>query len=108
MKANAASAAPSEDLIAFDVAEMLKTDEMIAVFLDEAFKTGEAAYIAHSLGIAARAKSMIKVAQDSGLCREQLYRSFSEQGNPTLRSLLAVMQAMGLRLAVQPRQPLAA
>jgi len=31
-----------------------------------------------------------------------LYRSFSENGNPTLRSLLAVMQALGLGLRVQP------
>jgi len=101
-------ASKTEGLTPFDVAEMLKTDEMVALFLDEAFKSGDAAYIAHSLGIAARAKSMMQVAKDSGLNREHLYRSFSEQGNPTLRSLLAVIQAMGLQLAVQPCQRLAA
>jgi len=98
----------SEGLTPFDVAEMLKTDEMVALFLDEAFKSGDAAYIAHSLGVAARAKSMMQVARDSGLNREHLYRAFSEQGNPTLRNLLAVMQAMGLQLGVQPKQAIAA
>jgi len=83
----------TERLTLFDAAALLKNDDMIAVFIDEAFKTGDAAYIAHAIGTAARAKSMMQVARDSGLCREQLYRSFSDQGNPTLRSLLAVMQA---------------
>jgi len=96
-----------EGLTPFDAAEMLKTPEMVAVFLDEAFKSGDAAYIAHSLGIAARAKSMMQVARESGLNREHLYRAFSEQGNPTLRNLLSVMQALGLRLSVQQDQALA-
>jgi len=73
-------------------------------YMSEAFKTGDAAYIAHAIGTAARAKSMMEVARESGLNRENLYRSFSEQGNPTLRSLLAVIEALGLRLDVQPIQ----
>jgi len=46
----------------------------------------------------------MEVSRESGLNRENLYRSFSEQGNPTLRSLLAVIEALGLRLDVQPIQ----
>jgi len=34
--------------------------------------------------------------------REQLYRTLSPKGNPALNSLLAILKAMGLRLAVQP------
>lgn len=30
-----------------------------------------------------------------------LYRTLSEQGNPELRSLQAILKAMGLRLAVR-------
>lgn len=33
---------------------------------------------------------------ETGLSREQLYRSFNEQGNPTLKTMLAVMRALGL------------
>jgi len=46
---------------------------------------------------------MMQVARKSGLCREQLYRSFSEQGNPTLRNLLAVLDALGLTLTVKSK-----
>jgi len=93
----------AERLTPFDAAKLLETDEMISVFMSEAFKTGDAAYIAQAIGTAARAKSMMQVARKSGLCREQLYRSFSEQGNPTLRNLLAVLDALGLTLTVKSK-----
>jgi probable addiction module antidote protein len=37
----------------------------------------------------------------TGLSREQLYRSFSEKGNPTLKTTLAVMKALGIQLTTK-------
>jgi len=96
------------ELISFDAAQFLDSDEALAVFMDEAFKTNDATYIAHAIGVAARAKSMSRVADETGLAREQLYRSFSAQGNPTLQSLIAVMKALGLSLAARPYEAHAA
>ncbi len=42
-----------------------------------------------------------KVAKKAGLNTTQLYRTLSEEGNPELKSLKAVLKAMGLRLAVE-------
>jgi probable addiction module antidote protein len=36
-----------------------------------------------------------------GLSREQLYRSFSANGNPTLKTTLAVMNALGIELTAK-------
>src|SRR5574337_1460875 len=66
-----------------------------------AFETGDAGYIAHALGIVARAKGMTQIARSTGLSREQLYRSFSEAGNPTLKTTLAVMKALGIDLTAK-------
>jgi len=41
------------------------------------------------------------VAEQASLNSTQLYRTLSEQGNPELRSLSAILKAMGLRLAVE-------
>ena len=41
------------------------------------------------------------VAEKANLNPTQLYRTLSEHGNPELRSLSAVLKAMGLRLAVE-------
>jgi probable addiction module antidote protein len=42
------------------------------------------------------------VAEQAHLNPTQLYRTLSPKGNPALNSLLAILKAMGLRLAVQP------
>ncbi|MEB2398754.1 addiction module antidote protein [Parapusillimonas granuli] len=58
--------------------------------------------MAHALGVIARAKGMAQISSQTGLSREQLYRSFSVRGNPTLRTTLAVMKALGIELSVKP------
>lgn len=89
-------------LTTFDPAEYLETDEDIAVFMSEAFATGDYKHIAHCLGIVARAKGMTNIAKETGLAREQLYKSFSEDGNPTLKNTMAVMKALGVSLTATP------
>lgn len=86
----------------FDPAEYLETDEDIAIFMSEAFATGDYKHIAHCLGIVARAKGMTNIAKETGLAREQLYRSFSEEGNPTLKNTIAIMKALGVNLTATP------
>jgi len=81
--------------------EALDTDEGIAYFMAEAFNTGDVGFIAHALGIVARAKGMTQIAKETGLSREQLYRSLSEGGNPTLRNTLAVMKALGVGITTK-------
>jgi len=90
-----------EKLTNYDPAEDLGSDEAIAAFMAEAFQTNDAGYISHALGVVARAKGMAQIAHQTGLSREQLYRSFSAQGNPTLKTTLAVMSALGITLSAK-------
>jgi probable addiction module antidote protein len=92
----------TEKLTTYDPANALVDDEEIAFFMADALETGDAAYIAKALGVVARAKGMTEIAQKTGLSREQLYRSFSERGNPTLKTTLAVMRALGIELTAKP------
>jgi probable addiction module antidote protein len=87
----------------FDPAHYLTNPEAIAEFMSDALETGDAAYIAKAMGVVARAKGMSELARETGLSREQLYRSFSEHGNPTLKTLLAVMNALGIEMTVRPQ-----
>ena len=91
----------AEKLTTYDPAEDLVSEEAIATFMAEAFETGDAGYIAHALGVVARSKGMTQIAGETGLSREQLYRSFSESGNPTLKTTLAVMHALGIELTAK-------
>jgi len=41
------------------------------------------------------------VAAEAGISRESLYRALSPKGNPTLKTLVAVLKTLGLRLSVE-------
>lgn len=88
----------AEKLTTLDPAEGLTSDDVIAGFMEEAFKTEGVGYIAHAPGVVARAKGMTRIANETGLSREQIYRSFNETGNPTLKTIIAVMKALGIAL----------
>jgi len=45
------------------------------------------------------------LAEQAELNATTLYRTLSPRGNPELKSLLALLKALGLRLAVQPLKP---
>ncbi|KHL70967.1 hypothetical protein SF06_03770 [Pseudomonas flexibilis] len=93
----------TEQLYAYDPAEALDSPEAIAIFVADAMETGDAAYIAKALGIVAKARGMSELAKETGLAREQLYKSLSEGGNPTLKTFLAVVRALGLEPTVRLR-----
>ena len=97
------TAAPQTKTIAYDVAEQLRTPEEMAAYLDAWLTDApdDAASIARALGDIARAKGMTQVARDSGLSRESLYKALSENGNPSLATVLKVAKALGLRLHAQ-------
>lgn len=92
----------TEQLFNYDPAEALDGPEAIAEFLADALDTGDAAYIARAMGVVARAKGMSELAKETGLARQQLYKSFSGQGNPTLKTMLVVMRALGVDLTARP------
>ena len=91
----------TEELIPYDAADALQSPEAIDEFMADAFESGNAGYIAHALGIVARAKGMTAIAGETGMAREALYRSFGKNGNPTLKSVLAMLKSLGLELTTK-------
>jgi probable addiction module antidote protein len=87
----------------WDSAEVLESQADIDDYLEVAFETNDHKHIAKALGIAARAQSMLKIAKKTGLARENLYNSLSHAGNPTLRTITHVMDALGYRLTFTPK-----
>ena len=98
----------TDKIYEYDPEAALESEEAIAVFLADALETGDSAYIAKAMGVIARAKGMTELARETGLSREQLYRSFSEPGNPTLKTMPAVTRALGVDLTARPHEKQAA
>ena len=88
----------------FDPATYLTSNVAVTAYLTEALGSDDTCFIADTLGVIARARGMTQVARDAGLSREALYRTFSPEGNPELRTRLRVLAVLGLRLSVRPVQ----
>ena len=70
-------------------------------YLNACLEDGDPEVFLLALRDVARAQGGVaKLAEATELNREHLYRMLSEGGNPGLRSLEALLDAMGFRLAV--------
>ena len=87
-------------LLDYDSSEHFTDNEAQDDLLKDAIELNDAGYIAHAIGIIARAHGMTKVAGETGLKRQALYRALEKDGNPTLDTLLKVMQALDLKLSI--------
>lgn len=85
-----------------DIAEYLQTEEDCRVFLQEVADIGDVDEFIHALGIVARAKGMSKIAETIGVGRTSLYKSLSENGNPSFETVFKVLNAMGFKLSFVP------
>ncbi|SFE95025.1 addiction module antidote protein [Roseivivax sediminis] len=91
----------SETLTRYDSADYLTDETRIAEYLEASMEEGgdDPAFIAHALGVVARANNMSQLARDTGISREGLNKALSGEGNPTLGTILKVSKALGLRLS---------
>jgi probable addiction module antidote protein len=86
----------------FDAAEYL-TDEAAAVaYFEAALDEGDPSVIAAALGDIARAKGMTRVARDTGLGRESLYKALAPGANPEFATIMKVVHAVGMSLHARP------
>jgi len=90
--------------IPFDPADYLKSEEDVVDWLKIWMEDGSPEEIAKAIGDIARSRGMTKIARKTGLGRQALYNALSEKGNPTLETLMAVLDALGLELTVQPKK----
>lgn len=87
----------------FDPASYLHSEEDILYYLEAAMEGNDPKHIASALGDVARSKGMSEIARKAGVGRQALYSALSENGNPTLETLIGVLSALGLQLTVQKR-----
>lgn len=84
----------------WDAADILQSPQDIAAYLDAYMEDGTPEELLRALNTIARSHGMTDLARQTGISREALYRAFSDNGNQTLDTLLRVMKALGVRLAV--------
>ena len=88
----------------WDSAEYLKTEEDIAAYIAACMEEGgdDPTFIAHALGVVARARNMSQLAREVGITREGLYKALSGDGNPSFATMVKVARALGFRMSLEP------
>jgi probable addiction module antidote protein len=88
-------------LAPWDGSEFIAEPDAQADLLADALESGDARYVAHALGLIAKARGMNRIAREAGVSRESLYKSLSLDGNPELATVMAVAKALQLELTAR-------
>ena len=86
----------------FDAADYLDSEERQVAYITAALETGDADFVRDALGVVAKARGMGEIAKSAGLNRESLYKALGESGNPEFGTVMRIVRALGLTLAVRP------
>ncbi|MDA3915418.1 MAG: putative addiction module antidote protein [Deltaproteobacteria bacterium] len=80
--------------------DYFETKEEINENLNNAFMDDDPRIFIIALGYLTRKKGRTKVARETGLNRESLYKSLAEDGNPKFSTISRITKALGCRQAV--------
>lgn len=87
----------------WDTAEFLESGGDIDIYIQVDFESGDPKQITKALGNAAKARGVAAIAAKSGLTREHLYTSLSENGNPARQTLIKIMDTFGYQFSVMSK-----
>jgi len=82
----------------FDAADYLKDEDTISAYLSEALQDPDPEIFLMAVSAVARARGMAKLAKDSGLGRESLYKALSPGAKPRYDTILKVIHGLGMKL----------
>lgn len=101
-KSKRTEAAPAKEWKEY-LLSSLKDPREAAEYLNAALEDGDPAVFLLALRNVAEAHGIGTLAGRSNLNREHAYRILSNRGNPQLSSLSALLDALDLRLAIEPK-----
>ena len=86
----------------FDISEILDNEEMIAEYLSAVIEENDTGLLLKAIGHIAKARGMSKIANDSGLGRESLYKALDENAQPRFETVMKVLTAMKVKMVFSP------
>ncbi len=83
----------------FDVTEHLDNEEVIAEYLAAAMEDADSNVFLAALADVAKARGMARLAKDSGLSRESLYKTLAPGAKPRFETIMRITKALGVPMA---------
>ena len=92
----------SETFTRWDAAEHLRTSEDAQLYLEACAEEapGDGSLIRAALNDIARSGNMSRLARETGMSREGLYKALSEHGNPSFATVMRITRALGMHVRI--------
>ena len=88
----------AEKVSNFDVSEYLDSEESIAAYLSAIIEENDPKLLLAAISDIAKARGMSKIASDSGLGRESLYKALNAESKPRFETILKVLNSLGVKI----------
>lgn len=88
--------------VAFDAADYLDSEEVIAEYLNVALASEHPDLFLQAIADVAKARGMAQLAKDTGLGRESLYKALAPGAKPRYDTVLKLIRALGVELQMTP------
>ena len=89
----------------YDPAELIESKEAVVAFLEAALEENDYEFLLRTLDAIARSKGMTKIAKELKLSRRGLYQSLAPDGNPSFKTVLKLVDVLGLQIKLSPKSP---
>ncbi|CAN5611595.1 MAG: putative addiction module antidote protein [Acidobacteriota bacterium] len=89
-------------IMPFDAADYLDNDEVIAEYLNAALEDKNPDVFLAAISDVAKARGLSRLAKDSGLGRESLYKALSPGAKPRYDTVIKLLRALGVDLRTSP------
>ncbi|EAQ65336.1 hypothetical protein MED121_18885 [Marinomonas sp. MED121] len=90
----------SEKISSFNPFDYMESQEEVSTFLRECLADEDPNVFVSALGHLVKKQGVAKVAAETGLSRESLYKTFNGKTQPKWSTIYKVTNAIGLHLAV--------
>ena len=91
-----------KNIAAFDAADYLDNDVVIAEYLNAALEDENPNVFLQAIADVAKARGMTKLAKDTGLGRESLYKALAPGAKPRCDTIIKLVRALGVELHTSP------
>lgn len=88
-------------ILEIDEVSFLKDPEVARAYLSDMLENGNLQDFIFGLEQVAKAQGITKLAQDTGLGRESLYKTLSGKTNPRFDTILKITRALNLKLCIR-------
>jgi probable addiction module antidote protein len=91
-----------KNIAAFEAADYLDNEMVIAEYLNAALEDENPNVFLQAIADVAKARGMTKLAKDTGLGRESLYKALAPGAKPRYDTIIKLVRALGVELRTSP------